>query len=218
MRPRLKMAWPRAALVCLLLFAPGCVIQRGFVVQFDWSLRAHRTGCRQPLLSRPLFKGRCRACEAAPCDSAGMAPQGCESCGHHGLGGLRRVLRREVPPPPAPEPPAPTSFHPIPTRPVYGSRAEAPDAYEVPLRPLPTAPMEQDRDETDEARPDDDEVPSESEEMAPAQDDEQNPDEQSALRLPDPRRQVRSVAWRAAKAETVVPVPECKTCTVRFKD
>jgi hypothetical protein len=214
MRPRLNMAWAPAALVCLLLFTPGCVIRRGFVVQFDWSLRAHRTGCRQP-----LFKARCRACDAAPCETAGTGAHGCDSCGHGALGGIRRALRGEILPPPAPEPPAPASFHPIPTRPVYGPRAEEPDAYEVPLRPLPTAPAEQDRDETGEPRPeDDDEVPSESEEMAPAQDDEQVPDEQSTLQLRDPRRQVRSVAWRTVKTEKVVPVPECKTCTVRFKD
>jgi hypothetical protein len=204
------------AVVGLLLFAPGCVIRRGFVVQFDWSLRAHRTGCRQPLLGR-----LCRGCDGPPCETADPA-QGCESCGHRdhrGLGGFRRVLRSEVLPPPAPEPPAPASFHPIPTRPVFGSRAEEPDAYEVPLRPLATAPAEQDREEAGEAPiEDDDEVPSESGDMAPEENDPGNSQEQSALRLHDPRRQVRSVVWRRSKGETLVPAPECRSCTVRFRE
>jgi hypothetical protein len=206
MRPGMGRAWARVAVCCLPLFAPGCVIRRGFVVQFDWSLRAHRTGCRQP-----LFPRLCRGCESPACEAVDGG-QGCESCGHPGHGGFRRVLRREVPPPPAPEPPAPASFHPIPTRPVFGSRAEEPDAYEVPLRPM----AQEDRAE-DDSLDGDDRVPAEGEDMAPDEDELPSPENQSAVRLHDPRRKVRAVAFRA-KAETIVPVPECRSCTVRFKE
>lgn len=208
------------ALAGLLLVAPGCVIRRGFVVQFDWSLTAHRTGCRHQ-----WFKGRCRACNALPCEGSScgsaeeFAPDDCGTCGPRCR---RRFLGRflqsaEEIPPPAPEPPGPSNFHPVPTKPVFGHRSEQPDAIETPMERLAPAPMERnDRadeapDETADTMPDDfDASPAPDAEEAP-------PDDSSARHIRKRASEVRPAAWQQVRRKQTLPVPQCKSCEIRFK-
>ena len=247
MRPQKRTAWAMAALASLLLVAPGCVIRRGFVVQLDWSLTAHRTGCRHQ-----WFQGRCRGCNALPCDAAPCEALACDAapCGasDDSLNGAietaptdcgvcaprcRRGLRHrfggfwqsaEEAPPPAPEPPGPSNFHPLPTRPVYGNRSEQPDAVEAPMERLAPAPIES-------SMPDDeapDEAPQESEVAPPADADDAPSGEESAMRSANSRGGVRKAAWQQSGSrkqskppkqatKQTLRVPECKSCTVRFK-
>ncbi|HUY89563.1 MAG TPA: hypothetical protein VMV10_12585 [Pirellulales bacterium] len=221
MRPQTTAAWATAALAGLLLTAPGCVIRRGFVVQFDWSLSAHRTGCRHQ-----WFEGRCRSCNALPCEATALEaengelipepyePEPCAPCRRRCGGRLGGLFQSEELPPPTPEPPGPSNFHPIPTRPVFGNRAEQPDATEEPMERLTPVPLESSEDVDGEA-PDEgeDSAPEEMEEMAP----EEQPGEQSAMRQNRSGRSVRSVTWQQARRQQTLPVPHCRSCTVRFK-
>lgn len=237
MRPWIKAVWAATALAGLLVSAPGCVIRRGFVVQLDWSLSAHRTGCRHQ-----WFKGRCRTCDALPCETAPCgegddalhgaldgdietAPCGCGACAPRCRRGLRGRFGEfwrsaEEIPPPAPEPPGPSNFHPVPTQPVYGIRSEQPDAAEAPMERLAPAPIES-------SMPDDeppDEAPDEPEAAPSAEADDEPPGEQSAMRLTDPRGAIRKAAWQrsasrkpAKPSQQALRVPECKSCEIRFR-
>lgn len=220
MRPQMKAAWAMAALAGLLLVAPGCVIRRGFVVQLDWSLTAHRTGCRHQ-----WFKGRCRACNAMACEASSCgsadeaAPDDCASCGPRCR---RRFIGRflqsaEEIPPPAPEPPGPSNFHPVPTKPVFGHRSEQSDAIETPMERLAPAPMEP-NDRADEA-PDEttDTAPNGFDESPAPDAEEAPPDESSARRIRKRASEVRPAAWQQVRRKNTLPVPKCKSCEIRFR-
>jgi len=221
MRPPMKAAWAMTALAGLLLVAPGCVIRRGFVVQFDWSLTAHRTGCRHQ-----WFKGRCRACNARPCEatsceasscgSEDVAPNDCASCGPRCRPLLGRFLQSaEEIPPPAPEPPGPSNFHPVPTKPVFGRRSEQPDSIETPMERL--APMEP-NDRADEAPDEPTDTMPDDFDASPAPDAEESPpDESSARRIRKRASEVRPAAWQQVRRKQTLPVPQCKSCEIRFK-
>jgi hypothetical protein len=217
MRPQMKAAWATMALAGLLLVAPGCVIRRGFVVQFDWSLTAHRTGCRHQ-----WFKGRCRACNASDCGgaacSAADSAESCESCGPRCRPFLGRFLQSaEEIPPPAPEPPGPSNFHPVPTKPIYGHRSEQPDAIESPMERLAPAPMEA-NDRADEAPDESTDAMPDDFDASPAPDAEETPsDESSARRVRKRTSEVRPAAWEQVGRKKPLPVPQCKSCEIRFR-
>lgn len=231
MRPRMKAVWAATALASLLLSAPGCVIRRGFVVQFDWSLSAHRTGCRHQ-----WFKGRCRTCNALPCEVAACetapcgegddsldgaieaAPTGCDACAPRCRRGLRGRFggfwrSADEIPPPAPEPPGPSNFHPVPTQPVYGIRSEQPDAAEAPMERLAPVPLENGEGTEDEAPDEGAAAPGDEMEEAP----DESPGEQSASHRSKSLRRVRSVNWQQTGRHRTLAVPQCQSCTIRFK-
>ncbi|HEX5443903.1 MAG TPA: hypothetical protein VFW87_08755 [Pirellulales bacterium] len=183
----------------LLTAAPGCYIRRGFALQWNWSLHAHRYRCNGP------------PCGAEPpamvADDAECVDCATEGGGHN----LANGRAAEGPPPlapelsPDPEPAGPSYFHPLPTRPVFGPRSEQPDAIEgqsllpvptpshgaEPLLPLLPPPAAKESDEAERA--DDGPVEQDSGDGGP------DADSSTELRRLPAERDAQTSGWKAAK-------------------
>ncbi len=215
MQRRTKSFWGLMALACVLAISPGCVIRRGWVVKWDWSLEAHRTGCRHR-----WFRGICRDCqmESSACCDEGAG--GCRS-GAPCRGGLGGLLHREEveAPPPAPEPPGPSTFHPLPTRPVYGMRSEEADSYEAPERSI--APPLNDSENLDmNGEPiDNEQPPIELDKLGPTSPEEASARPRNSLRAPHSKSDIRTVGWQSSrrKLRPAAAPATCSDCTVRFR-
>ncbi len=179
----------------LLTAAPGCYIRRGFALQWNWSLHAHRYRCNGP------------SCGAEPPTMVADDAE-CVDCPTEGGGhSITHGRAAEGPPPlapelsPDPEPAGPSYFHPLPTRPVFGPRSEQPDAIEgqsllpvpapshgaepiMPLLPPPTA---------DGAEQEEDSLEQEPDGGAP------DADSSTGLRRLPAEREAETAGWKAAK-------------------
>ena len=214
MHGRAKTIWSLMALACLLATSPGCVIRRGWVVKCDWSFEAHRTGCRHR-----WFQRRCQRCPTS-CDETDGGCGSCSSCRGGGLGGLLHG-EEGLAPPPAPEPPGPSTFHPVPTRPIYGGRSEEPDAYAAPMRPIAPQPLDAENPEIDgEPIDESDPPPIELDRSRSSRPDDAAVRPKNVLRASGKVREVRTVSWQTARPKRAAASAssQCPSCTVRFRD
>lgn len=215
MHGRTKLIWTSLILSGLLV-SPGCVIRRGWVIKYDWSFEAHRTGCRHR-----WFGGCCRSCQPASCGEATCHADDEEGapCRARALGGL--LHRESVPPPPAPEPPAPSTFHPVPMRPVFGPRSEESDSYDAPEGSLSPVPPGSNNLDMDGEPIDNSEAPVELDKPGPAPQEEAARRPRNTLRASSSSGEVRTVSWQASsrrmKPASSTPASPCSSC-VRFRE